>query len=192
MGPFFYGPDLGPCSYTETDQPSSNSPKTYTIVYTYTDGLVTLAATANNDHHFEYTYKDGLLDQETHFELGLLSNVTYRYGAGTAGYTRFAPANKNYIYDYALDDKGYPLTLTYSEQDNGQDATPTNTAVRFVYETADCRIQEVTGYTAGGAVNTASTSTFSYDDAGHLIEVNSADFDLTYDYACWEPVSHDE
>jgi hypothetical protein len=193
VGPFFYGPDPGPCSYTETDQPSSNSPKIYTVVYTYADGLATLAATGNNDHHFEYTYVDGLLDREDkHFELGLLSSVTYRYGAGTAGYTRFSPANKNHSYDYVLDDKGYPQTLTYSEKDNGQDATPAGTGVRFVYEYADCRIQKLTGYTSGGAVDSASTSTFSYDDAGHLLEVNSANYDFTYDYACWEPVSHDE
>ena len=55
VGPFFYGPAIGPCSYTETDQGAN----AFTPVYTYTDGVVTLAATPNNRSQYSILLRFG-------------------------------------------------------------------------------------------------------------------------------------
>ena len=192
VGPFFYGPDKGPCSYTETDQPGTASAKTFTPIYTYdSNGLITQALTRpgdNSNHNIQYSYASGLLSAARDFNAGITYDIKYYYGADSAGYTSTIEGSdrvtKN---DYTLDPKGYPMFISYSVSVSGQDATPTDVGVRFVFEYENCRIVKRTAYKSDGTEYPPSSALFTYDDVGHLVEISSPSFEYSYDYSCWAP-----
>ncbi len=187
VGPFFYGPDLGPCSYTETDHAPGALQETFTLFYTYNDSgeAVTAASPSSDTLHYiyNYTYNQGLLATYKSFAAGLSTSATFDYGTDTAGYYVFdANGNPQSRYDYSLDSQGYPTTVTYSLIVNGQRTTPTSGAVRLEYEYANCQIQNGITFLADG---TTSTANYTYDSLGHLIDVSSTDVDVSFDYSCW-------
>ena len=192
IGAFFYGPDIGPCSFTETDQPGTSFAKSFTPIYTYDgDGLLTQAVTrqdAGSTHNIQYTYASRLPSAARDFEAGTTYDIKYYYGVDSAGFTStIEQTTKVTKYDYALDPKGYPMSVVYSSSVDGQDNTPTDVGVRFVFEYENCRIVKRTAYTSDGTEYPPSTSLFTYDDVGHLVEVSAPNYEYTYDYSCWAP-----
>ncbi len=188
VGPFFYGPDIGPCSYTEADQGAS----AFSPVYTYTDGVVTLAATPtsgnNGIHNIQYTSDSGLISAARDFEAGPTYDIKYYYASDTAGYTSTIEGSSNVSkYDYALDPQGYPKSVDYSLSVSGQDATPDNIGVHFVFQYDNCRIVQRTAYLSDGTEYPQGTSSFTYDDVGHLVDISAPNYDYSFDYSCWAP-----
>src|ERR1039457_3557659 len=192
IGPFFYGHDQGPCSYTETDRSATGPDRVFTVTYTYNDSGQPVSATTptntpDNIHVIAYTYKDGILQSDTDFAGGLQSNVTYRFGTDTVGYTTVDATGGISNFDYTLDAQGYPQTVSYSKIVNGQRTVPTDIPVQFEFEYANCRIQRRVAYMSDFTEAPASNAQFTYDDVGHLIGVNSTSTDVTFDYSCWAP-----
>ena len=191
VGPFFYGPDDGPCSFIETDRPGAAVPRVFTITLTYDGNRPKLAETpsvATLKHRYEYTYSGDLLSTETDFKEGLLYTIAYTYDGNRATYmVTDASLNKSQ-YAYTLDENGYPKTLDYGTYVGGQLTTPTTGPAKFVFEYDKCKIQRRVALTAAGDPVDSTTATFSYDDAGHLVDINSPDREVVYDYACWAPL----
>ena len=190
VGAFFYGPDKGPCSATETDRPSGGVPKTFTVNFTYNGEQPTMAhtpAASTLVHQYEYTYLQGLLSKELDFKEGLQSQITYSYATHKASYLLIDASGSSFQYDYTLDDNGYPKSIDLGTYVNGTLTPPASGPARFVFEYDTCKIQRRAALTLAGDPSDRSTSTYSYDDAGHLVDINSPDREVVYDYACWAP-----
>ncbi len=190
VGPFFYGPDDGPCTNTETDRSLTGPDKSFTLTYSYDDSGQPVKATTPTDllsgvHVINYTYADGLLQSNSDFAGGLLSSTTYRYGTDTVGYTTQDATGAISNFDYTLDAQGYPQTISYSRIVNGQLSIPTDIPTHFEFEYANCRIQKRVAYLNDFTEVPASNAQFTYDDVGHLIEIDSTMTNFTFDYACW-------
>ena len=191
VGPFFYGPDKGPCSATETDRPSGAVPKTFTVNYTYNGEQPAMAHTPAGStlvHQYEYTYLQGLLSKELDFKEGLQSQITYTYDTHKASYLLIDAGGNRFQYDYTLDPNGYPTSVDLGTYVNGTLTPPASGPARFVFEYERCAIQRRAALTLAGDPSAPSTSTYVYDDAGHLVDINSPDREVVYDYACWAPL----
>ncbi len=192
VGPFFYGPDQGPCSYTETDHSATGPDRVFTVTYTYNDSgqpvkAATPTNTPSNIHLINYTYKDGLLDSDSDFAGGLLSNTTFSYATDTVAYTTVEASGAISSFDYTLGAQGYPQTISYSLIVDGKPTIPTDISVHFEYEYADCRIQRRVAYKQDFTEVPSDNAQFTYDDVGHLIDISSSSNDVTFDYSCWAP-----
>jgi len=190
VGPFFYGPDQGPCTNTETDRSSTGPDKSFTLTYTYDDSGRPVKAATPTDmqsgiHLIDYTYVDGQLQSNKDFAGGLQSNTTYRYGTDTVGYTTIDAQNIATNLDYTLDAQGYPQAISYSRIVNGQLTIPTDIPTHFEFEYANCRIQRRVAYLNDFTEVPASNAQFTYDDVGHLIAIDSTTTNFTFVYACW-------
>ncbi len=190
VGPFFYGPDVGPCSATQIDRPNGVTPKTTVINYTYSAGHPELAQTPSSAtlvHHYEYTYLRGLLTSETDFKEGLQSQITYTYDGSVATYVVHDASDTRTEFDYTLDGNGYPKSIDFGTLVDGKRVAPTKGPARFVFVYENCKIQQREAFSADGAPYPNSTATFTYDDAGHVVDIDSPDREVVYDYACWSP-----
>jgi len=189
VGPFFYGPDKGPCSSTQTDR-SGAVAKSFTVSYTYNaDGMPTLAQTAAGTtlvHRIEYVYSQGLLNKTTDFAEGLQSKITYSYADSAASYLVVDSAGRQFNYQFTLDGNGYPQTIDCSTSVDGS-WVPSEGIAKYVFRYNDCKIQERAAFAPNGEPYLKSTATFSYDDTGHVVDVSAPDFEITYDYSCWLP-----
>jgi hypothetical protein len=192
VGPFFFGPDQGPCTNTQTDRSLTGPDKSFTLTYTYNDSRQPLKAATPTDmpsgiHVINYTYADGRLQSNTDFAGGPLSNTTYRYGTDTAGFTTVDAAGAVSNFDYTLDAQGYPQTVSYSKIVNGQRLALADVPVHFEYEYVGCRIQRRVAYLPDFTEVPSSNAQFTYDDVGHLIDINSDTTEYSFDYSCWAP-----
>lgn len=190
VGPFFYGPDPGPCTATQMDRAAGATPKTTVVNYTYDGDHPTMAHTptgATLVHQYEYTYSQGLLTKEVDFKEGLQSQITYTYDSNKATYLLLDATGSTYEYDYNLDDNGYPKSMDVWSFVNGKQTALSSGPTRFVFQYDNCRIQRRDAFTLAGDRYDSSVAAYSYDDAGHLTDINSPDREVVYDYACWAP-----
>src|SRR6202142_509877 len=125
VGPFFFGPDKGPCTNTETDRSLTGPNTVFTLTYTYDDSGEPLKAATPTDlpsgvHIINYTYAGGLLQSDSDFAGGPLSNTTFYYGTGTAGYSTTNAKGVTSTYEHTLDAQGYHKTIVFSQMADGE------------------------------------------------------------------------
>lgn len=165
IGPFFYGPDPGPCS-SKDDLDTSK--------YTYEDGV--LKSELRRQHGLEstttysadaqgrlMTSSDGAASDSFEFGPSSLVDTTTRNGSLEQQVT------------YSLSPSGYPLTAVVSAP---------NQAVRTVtYSYESCRLFQRTITAATGTL--VEQDSYSYDSAGHVIARSNGTAQQIYDYSCW-------
>ncbi len=175
VGPFFFGPDPGPCTHTQQGGGVTNL---FTLTYDAAGKLVS-EVSANSSHAFTYS-SDGRLASEADTGNAGQTNFTFLYpDAVHAGYTQVNSRGESTVM-YMLDAQGYPQSGTATGQ-VVNDGAPT----RWVYQYTNCRITERIAYDLDGGPYSNYTATFSYDSAGHLLEIKSGTWDDVFDYACW-------
>jgi hypothetical protein len=178
IGVYFYGTNPMPCTRTRTAVGSASSTLDGTFDLAYDDAGYVVTMT-NRDSGLAFTY--------TREEKRVVSSVgtnstgvtTYLYGTNSAGYELTYDSTLLSRVEYALDARGYPLSVGTSYESSG--ALP---AVHYVYEYDGCRIKQRTAYLGDGTVDSSDTQTYEYDAEGRLVTVRSGHFTDTFDHAC--------
>jgi hypothetical protein len=173
IGPYFYGPDPGPCSKI------FKSDSNYLMKYTYQaeklyssqdmrEGTTAVTSTSTYGVDAEgriESIKTGT--DTTVFEYGadyLLDTTTIQSG------TRVIQVR------YALSSSGYPMSATIT------DAGKSKEALRYDY--IDCRL--VTRVSLDSSGNVQYQLNYTYDAAGHVASRLDEDkYGDIYDYSCW-------
>ena len=186
IGPFFYGPDKGPCSYTEIDRIPGTATTTDTLTFSYAaSGEVQSAASADSSISISFTYNQGLIAGDSENNAGSVTSDVFTYTADTLQDQMVSATGAQSSYTYLFDAQGYPQSTAYTEILNGQTVIPAGVAVQYEYSYTNCRIQKRTAYTADGTEVTGYTALYTYDNLGHLTDVNATDYEYTFDYSCW-------
>lgn len=170
VGPFFYGPNSGPCSSTVD---------AVTSAYTYdATNRPTRQATADSSFVATFTYAEGLLVSEVDTSSdGPGAALTYHYGTNSAGYVRLDNGVTTQV-EYTLDSRGYPQSAVWTSSAN----VP---ARNYTYEYQGCLINRRVAYTADGTVDESATYHYAYDAEQRVTSTSSATYTQTFDYSCW-------
>jgi len=180
IGPFFYGPDPGPCTYKRVSLAADNN-TFLTLSYGYsTEGLLTEYVNAWPAERYFPVWRDGRLVQITGMDdtLKTTTIAAYEWKDGAAIETLKATVNR-----YALAPNGYPLSVVTTSLTD-----PSYCQVGlFDYEA--CRLIAMRLMVAGNPASAKEWAVaYAYDDRDHLIsrtDVGRAIAD-TYDYGCWK------
>jgi YD repeat-containing protein len=172
VGPFFYGPDPGPCTLTRGSL-------SYTFTYDAA-GTVIRQTSADGTDEMTFAYSQGLLVTETRSQGQ--STTTYQFGADWMSYVTINPSVGQSEFRYALDARGYPLTIAAV-------TNPPGAPTRYEYAYQGCRMLARLAYDPDGTLNPALSVTYDYDEQGHMVRREygagaGADYDV-FDYSCW-------
>lgn len=168
-GPWFYGPDPGPCSL------SGNGDIT---TYLYEDGALIGEHTGAEGDKL-YGYNAGRI-----VTMGDYVTVTYGDGAVTVveDFVSNPDVESNQdllIRVFETDERGYPRRLLSIADDGTVDTVWT-----YAYE--GCRVTRLTSLDAEGNVLPRST-TAVYDDEGRTVAKQyDAGATVSFDYSCWQ------
>ena len=170
IGPFFYGPDPGPCSYVDT----STSQGTTTCAY-QAGKLVSDSSTIGPST----TYQLDAQGRIGSYTTGGATDV-FEYGSDyLLDTTTSSDSSNGKQLRYSLSTTGYPLTavLTF----------PNGTVQNIRYNYSSCRL--VTRLLTDVASGSTSELDYTYDSVGHLMSridpTGSTDGDV-YNYVCWQ------
>ena len=164
IGPFFYGPDPGPCR-------TSDGRTTFSYaagrVQSDTDSMLKLTET--------FTWQADQLSSST----GTGADANYTYSPGTVVIVTTQANSPPGMQSYHLDSAGYPLSASIG----------TGSSQRWLkYDYVGCRLdRRYETDASGNELNVAQDSAinFTYDAIGHVLARNGEQ----YDYGCWQPTS---
>lgn len=155
-GPFFLGPDPGPCGQT-----SSDGLRTGTFAY---EGDLVVSSTLYGGEIYTRDAEGRMLSYEVQ---GSLSTFEYEE---QAYYEHFSDQTTR----YELDEKGYPLRVLQ--------AYGTAEEALWHYEYKDCRL--VRRIAPPGSEDLARE--YSYDAEGHIAAYVEGAITVSFDYSCWD------
>jgi hypothetical protein len=166
IGPFFYGPDPGPCSTVDDDGRST---------YTYQDGVLVSELYKADDgtigNEVVITYGTDAQGRVTATS-GVGSGDVYEFGTGTLLDTLTYQGTLLLQARYSLSSSGYPLSAIV--------AKPGQPSETLTYAYKSCRLVQRT---------TSEVATYTYDSAGHVVArsilMDGQAYTQTYDYGCW-------
>jgi hypothetical protein len=171
VGPFFYGPDPGPCRM--------GTPGNFLESATYTyDANGHLQTFGNFGRQVRYEFQE---DQMVSFTIGGTDAVDGKvsYEAGSVLIRRDLQDAR-----FELDPRGYPRRATY---DDNHDGTPD---WGRIYQYENCQLKRVvfdSDLPAPPAEFSVSNSTYEYDSEGHVSVIRSdTGSSEAFDYACWK------
>lgn len=170
VGPFFYGPDPGPCRMGTPGNFLDNA------TYTY-DANGHLQTFGNFGRPVRYEYQGDLM---VSFTIGGNDAIDGKvsYEAGSVLIRRDVQDAR-----FELDPRGYPRRATY---DDNHDGTPD---WGRIYQYEDCQLKKVvldSSLPAPPASVSVSNSTYEYDTEGHVSVIRSDSGSAeAFDYACW-------
>lgn len=170
IGPFFFGPDPGPCSSVDTSTSQG------TTTYVYEEGKL---VSDSSQIGSLTTYQLDAQGRIGSYTTGGTTDV-FEYGSDYLLDTMTSSDSSNgKRLRYSLSTTGYPLTavLTF----------PNGMVQNLRYDYSSCRL--VTRVLTDVATGSTSELDYTYDGVGHLISridpTGSIDGD-TYNYACWQ------
>ncbi len=181
VGPFFYGPNPGPCKMTVLPTSATVAEQIFTFNY---DTTKQLASQTSGDGAAVVTYQfeQGLLVSETSTTNGDATVTTYTYSGNTVTYSSTTSGGVISGYRYTLDAQGYPIATTAL---NPPATVTESTPTYYAYEYENCRIVRRVGYNAVNAVVANYLTQYTYDSLGRVSHRTSATRDELYDYSCW-------
>jgi hypothetical protein len=174
IGPFFYGPDPGPCSQTI----KSNS--TYSTTFTYQAGKLRSSQQTQEGMTGVESTSTYAVDAEGRIESIKTGTDTtvFEYGSDYLLDTTTIESGTRVIQvRYALSSSGYP-TSAIIMSGTGK----SNELLRYDY--VDCRL--VTRVSLDSSGNVLGQLNYTYDAAGHVASrLDSENYGDSYDYTCW-------
>ena len=173
IGPFFYGPNPGPCTRTFQGV-------TYTFAYD-SAGLVSSQSTGSSTT-IAVTRTQGLDTTEVVNGSQGSTTTTYTYSANSIMGISTSSSGSQTQYFYTLNDQGYVTSYSLV-------GTPplTMMPVRYEYVYSNCRLIQRVAYLSNNSVDPNSTTQYAYDSQGRLTARTSPDAttDEQFDYSCW-------
>lgn len=172
VGPFFYGPSPGPCTYRST----GGEPTTTT--YGYQDGRVQSEVETSDAQQQPLLQLTYARDAEGKLISGTATDMleTFEYGADYLLDTTTRNGMQTQQVRYTLNARGYPISALFTivgKEDR---------SIAYRYE--NCRLQGRTITTTSGTVT--EELSYTYDSMGRVAaRLNSAGLGDTYDYSCW-------
>jgi YD repeat-containing protein len=168
IGPWFYGPDPGPCTETGT--------KVGTYAYDDAGRVLTVSFASSVQ---TYSYADGALSSISGAMPAAADGPTTYAWTATA-VTETLPGTKETIREYLLDAAGYPTELWVSDPALG------TRRLWASYQYVDCRLMHRDVMLPDGSSDSSFTADYDYDALGHLITRTSTDGTrIVYDCSCW-------
>lgn len=156
VGPFFMGPDPGPCSQTSSDGISD-------AVYTYEGELVASSTLYEGETYVRDDQQRLIAYQSVAFDIP----VVYEEGAFVE---ETAPGT---LTRYELDELGYLLRAIRNQGSSEE--------LVWEYQYEDCRLVR----RAPPPNSEHSARVYSYDAVGHISSYTEGESVITFDYSCW-------
>lgn len=173
VGPFFFGPNPGPCSYRST-----GLSEPMRVTYSYQNGRLqseVQTLDSSTTIRLERTYAS---DAEGKI-VGITSadeTETLEYGTGYLLETTTRTGSPAQQIRYALNARGYPVSVSIT--------APNQEGRMISYEYENCRLNRRTTMSSTGTV--IERLNYSYDSQGRVATRLNTDGDGdTYDYSCW-------
>jgi YD repeat-containing protein len=174
VGPFFYGPNPGPCSYRSLGVSPS-----YTVTYTYqADQVQSEQETVDGQQtpRRESSYVSDPAGEIVSATSTGDQSETFEYGADSLTDTLFVSGAQQSQVRYTLSARGYPISAAVIV------ANKVGATVSYRYD--HCRLQTRTTMDLNNTVT--GQYDYSYDSAGRLVTRVAGDGSgETYDYSCW-------
>lgn len=158
VGPFFMGPDPGPCSQASDDP-------LYEGTYTY-DGDLAASSTVWDGETYTRDAEDRMLT----YEAGGAPVSTYTYEASA-----FVEDSGGLLTRYELDSQGYVVRAIRTPE--GQEP------LVWQYQYEDCRLVR---RTPPPDDPTYSERVYTYDEEGHIASFTETERTVSFDYSCWK------
>jgi hypothetical protein len=179
IGPFFYGPDPGPCAYKRVSLAADNN-TFLTLAYRYSvEGQLTEYRNDWPIERYSLAWRDGRVSQITQTDdtFKTVTTAAYEWNDGMVIETMKTRVNR-----YALSPNGYPLSVVTTSR------TDPSYCQIGIYDYNDCRLSAMRVLATESPSSTKGwTLAYAYDDQGHLISrtEDARSIADTYDYACW-------
>lgn len=165
IGPFFYGPNPGPCSNNDSAQ---------SVKYTYQGGVLQSELEDSHGVQVVTTYSSDAQGRFTMSSQGDMIDV-YEFGANSLVDTETVGGMFRQEVRYSLSSSGYPLSAVVTL------ANHTSLSVSYTY--ASCRLFQRTIVGPTGALT--EQDSYKYDSAGRVIARSTGTDEQKYDYSCW-------
>ncbi|MBN1606537.1 MAG: hypothetical protein JW940_07875 [Polyangiaceae bacterium] len=174
VGPFFYGPNPGPCTLAWIRWDVADD----TDHYEYdADGRLT-GSWSDLGVEWTYTYTGDLIDIASGLWTdGTVDTETYTFHSDSVVVARDTPVSSSEV-TYLLGASGYPQSVTLV----GGGAED---VINMTYEYEDCRLVARRGYHEDGTAAANYDLEYEYDEEGRIVRASNVELTMDIDYSCW-------